>query len=62
MSDKYFLDTNILLCAHDLKQGARYERARALVQELWESENGVLSTQVLQELGVCLRRKVARPL
>jgi predicted nucleic acid-binding protein len=62
MSDKYFVDTNILVYAHDLKQGAKYERARALVQELWESENGVLSTQVLQELCVSLRRKVARPL
>jgi predicted nucleic acid-binding protein len=62
MSDKYFVDTNILVYAHDLKQGANYERARALVQKLWESENGVLSTQVLQELCVSLRRKVARPL
>ena len=62
MSDKYFVDTNILVYAHDLKQGAKYERARALVQKLWEGENGVLSTQVLQELCVSLRRKVARPL
>ena len=62
MSDKYFVDTNILVYAHDLKQGAKYERARALVQRLWESENGVLSTQVLQELCVSLQRKVARPL
>jgi predicted nucleic acid-binding protein len=62
MSDKYFVDTNILVYAHDLKQGAKYERARALVQKLWESENGVLSTQVLQELCVSLRRKEARPL
>jgi predicted nucleic acid-binding protein len=62
MSDKFFVDTNILVCAHDMKQGARYEKARALVQKLWEGENGVLSIQVLQELCVSLRRKVARPL
>src|ERR1700689_5038457 len=62
MSDKYFVDTNILVYAHDLKQGAKHERARGLVQKLWESENGVVSTQVLQELCVSLRRKVARPL
>ena len=62
MSDKYFVDTNILVYAHDLKQGEKYERARVLVQKLWESESGVLSTQVLQELCVSLRRKVARPL
>ena len=48
--------------AHDLTQGAKHEGARELVQSLWESENGVVSTQVLQELCVSLRRKVARPL
>jgi predicted nucleic acid-binding protein len=57
-----FIGSEELVYAHDLKQGAKYERARALVQELWESENGVLSTQVLQELCVSLRRKVARRL
>ena len=62
MSDKCFVDTNILVYAHDLKQGAKHERARALVQKLWETENGVLSTQVLQELCVSLQRQVARPL
>ena len=48
--------------AHDLTQGEKHERARELVQSLWENENGVVSTQVLQELCVSLRRKVARPL
>ena len=62
MSDKFFVDTNILVYAHDLKQGAKHARARELAQKLWEEENGVLSTQVLQELCVSLRRKVARPL
>jgi len=62
MSDKYFVDTNILVYAHDLTQRAKHDRARALVQKLWENENGVLSIQVLQELCVSLRRKVARPL
>ena len=62
MSDKYFVDTNILVYAHDFTQKAKHERARALVQSLWDSGNGVLSTQVLQELCVSLRRKAARPL
>ena len=62
MSDKCFVDTNILVYAHDFKQGAKHERARQLVQELWDSGDGVLSTQVLQELCVSLRRKSARPL
>lgn len=62
MSAKCFVDTNILVYAHDLTQGTKYERARGLVQELWDRGNGVLSTQVLQELCVSLRRKAARPL
>ena len=62
MSGKCFVDTNIFVYAHDLKQGPKWEKARALVQKLWEDGNGVMSTQVLQELAVSLRRKVARPL
>ncbi len=33
-----------------------------LVEDLWESRSGVVSTQVLQELAVNLRRKVRTPL
>jgi predicted nucleic acid-binding protein len=62
MSDKYFVDTNILMYAHDTSAGAKHERARALVQELWRDRTGVVSTQVLQELSVNLRRKTGRPL
>ncbi len=62
MSDKCFVDTNILVYAHDFGIGAKHERARALIEKLWSSESGVLSTQVLQELCVSLRRKCTRPL
>jgi len=62
MPDKYFVDTNILLYAHDRSAGLRHERARQLVEQLWASGQGVLSTQVLQELCINLRRKIARPL
>ncbi len=61
MSDKCFLDTNILMYAHDTAAGAKHERARALVEELWRNRSGVVSTQVLQELCVALRRKAGRP-
>jgi len=61
MNDKFFVDTNILLYAHDSTQGAKHERAQALLQTLWESGDGVLSTQVLQELCINLRRKSGRP-
>jgi predicted nucleic acid-binding protein len=62
MSDKYFLDTNILMYAHDTSAGAKQERAKTLLAELWRDRTGVLSTQVLQELAVNLRRKAGRPL
>jgi len=62
MSDRYFVDTNILMYAHDASAGVKHERAKALVQELWRDRSGVVSTQVLQELAVNLRRKAGRPL
>ena len=62
MSDRYFVDTNILMYAHDNASGEKHERAKTLVEELWRERKGVVSTQVLQELAVNLRRKAARPL
>ena len=62
MSDRYFVDTNILMYAHDTSAGAKHERARTLIEELWRDRSGVVSTQVLQELSVNLRRKAGRPL
>lgn len=62
MSDRYFVDTNILMYAHDIAAGDRHQRAKALVEELWEARSGVVSTQVLQELAVNLRRKAKKPL
>lgn len=61
MSAKAFIDTNILIYAHDSAAGQKHERARTLVEELWRARSGVVSTQVLQELAVNLRRKAKRP-
>ena len=61
MSERSFVDTNVLVYAHDLGAGVKHERARGLVQTLWEQRTGVISTQVLQELYVNLRRKASRP-
>jgi len=62
MSDRFFVDTNILMYAHDTSAGDKHERARTLVEKLWRDRTGVVSTQVLQELAVNLRRKAGRPL
>lgn len=47
MSDKAFVDTNILIYAHDALSGAKHTAARELVEALWEDGSGVVSTQVL---------------
>jgi predicted nucleic acid-binding protein len=62
MNDRYFVDTNILVYAFDRFSGVKHVRANAVVSELLSSGQGVVSTQVLQELAVSLRRKVAQPL
>jgi predicted nucleic acid-binding protein len=62
MSARSFVDTDIVMYAHETSAGAKHVRARALVQELWRDRTGVVSTQVLQELAVNLRRKAGRPL
>jgi predicted nucleic acid-binding protein len=62
MSDKCFVDTNILVYAHDRSAGVKHQRAQMLVEQLWESGQGVLSTQVLQELCFNLRCKASHPL
>lgn len=62
MANKFFVDTNILIYAHDPRAGQKYERARRLIERLWSTGEGVLSTQVLQELCVNLRCKAGRPL
>jgi predicted nucleic acid-binding protein len=58
MKDRTFVDTNILVYAHDLDAGNKHEIARGIVLELWESRSGMLSTQVLQEFYVTLTRKI----
>lgn len=62
MSDRYFVDTNILMYAHDTAAGDKHARAKALVEDLWQNRTGVVSTQVRQELAVNLRRKARKPL
>lgn len=56
MSDRFFVDTNLLVYAHDLSAGAKHQKARDLIERLWHERSGVLSTQVLQELYVSLRK------
>jgi predicted nucleic acid-binding protein len=60
--DKVFVDSNVLVYAHDLDAKKQHERAAGVVRDLWENRNGTLSTQVLQEFYVNVTRKIPRPL
>ena len=62
MTGPIFVDSNILIYAHDLDAGAKQIRAAARLRELWESGSGRMSTQVLQEFCVNVTRRIVRPL
>lgn len=57
-----FVDTNVLVYAHDISAGEKHARAKALVDDLWNTGCGCLSLQVLQEFYVVVVQKVTRPL
>jgi predicted nucleic acid-binding protein len=54
---KTFIDTNVLVYAHDKDAGVRHATATALLAELWANRDGSLSTQVLQEFYAVVTRK-----
>ncbi len=62
MKDKVFLDTNIIVYAHDRSSGDKHAVARDIMDYLWESRKGVISVQVLQEFFVCVTKKIVKPL
>ncbi len=61
MSGKVFVDSNVLVYAHDRDSGAKQERAAECLRELWNSGLGRLSTQVLQEFYVSVTQKIRKP-
>jgi len=62
MSDRTFIDTNILLYAHDADSGEKHAIADRVLRELWITGTGVLSVQVLQDFYVNVTRKIRSPL
>lgn len=62
MSGKTFVDTNVLIYAHDTDAGPKHEIAKAVLKELWRDRTGILSVQVLQEFYVNVTRKITPPL
>lgn len=62
MSDKTFIDTNVLIYAHDVDASGKHEIAKHILRELWTERRGVVSMQVLQEFYVNATRKIRFPL
>ena len=58
MNVDIFVDTNILVYAHDRDAGEKHTRAKALLEGFWETRQiPSVSVQVLQELHVNLVKK-----
>lgn len=62
MIARTFVDSNILIYAHDLDAGYRHRRAADRLAGLWDTGAGLLSTQVLQEFYVNVTQKIKSPL
>jgi predicted nucleic acid-binding protein len=57
-----FVDTNVLVYAHDTSAGRKREIAAELIGRLADERVGRTSVQVLSELYVTLTRKLPHPL
>ena len=55
-----FIDTNVLVYAHDGQDPIKNEIAKATLAKLWDTDTGALSPQVLQEFYVQATR-ASRP-
>lgn len=57
MSARTFIDSNVLLYAIDDEDPIKRTVSRTVLRQLMESQNGVVSTQVLQEFAAVATRK-----
>ena len=60
--DKYFIDTNILVYAHDSQSPQKQTKAQEVIFNGLRFGTGVISTQVLSEFFVTITRKIKKPL
>lgn len=62
MNARTFVDTNVLIYAHDIDANAKHLAAKSILRELWSERKGALSPQVLQEFYVNVTKKIPHPL
>lgn len=58
MSDREFIDTNVLIYADDARDIQKRLQARELIRGLMRNRRGVVSLQVLQEFFAAATRKL----
>ena len=59
--DRFFVDSNVLLYAMDIRAGAKQFPAQRWISELWNRDAGTLSWQVLHEFYSNAVRKINVP-
>jgi len=57
MSDRYFIDTNVIVYAHDTKYPCKQMKAQELIFNGMRESNAVISAQVLSEFFVTVTKK-----
>jgi predicted nucleic acid-binding protein len=62
MTDRVFVDTNVLLYARDPSEGHKHVTALQWLDRLWDDGNGRTSVQVLNEFYDAATRRLPRPL
>lgn len=61
-SSAFLVDTNVLVYAYDPTDGAKRERAIAVLERLGARQTGALSVQISGEFFVAVTRKISCPL
>ena len=62
MTNKIFVDTNILVYAYDRSEPEKQGLALAVLNQLTEARAGVISAQVMSEFFSAITRKITAPL
>ena len=62
MSDKVFVDTNLLVYAYDRSEPEKQRQASRILDRLALAGMGVIDTQIMAEFFVAVTRKISAPL
>jgi predicted nucleic acid-binding protein len=62
MSDKFFIDSNVLVYAYDEHDTNKQNAAQSVLTESIKNSNGTVSTQVMGEFFTIVTKKIPLPL